>query len=150
MHVGPGPGPGPDVCVVHVREEKVLFASDLMMPVPVVATPFADIEKYKQSLHSLHEFNLETIVQGHGDILLRGEVTRGIEESIQYLNDIEALVERLMMEGATKTELLSNDIEKFGRNRISLGGLVQNFHQANLLFLWEKAKTAQHKMRQVA
>ncbi len=150
VHIMHAPGPGPDVCVVHVREEKVLFASDLIMPVPVIATPFANIEKYKQSLHNLHEFNLETIVQGHGDILLRGEVTPGIEESIQYLNDIEALVDRLMTEGATKAELLSNDIEKFGRNRIPLGGLVQNFHQANLLFLWEKAKAAQRKIRQVA
>ena len=63
--------------------EKVLFASDLMMPVPVIASPLADIELFKQSLHSLHEFNLETIVQGHGDILLRGEVTPSIEESIK-------------------------------------------------------------------
>ena len=109
-------GPGPDVCVVHVREEKVLFASDLMMPVPVIASPLADIEKFKQSLHSLHEFNLETIVQGHGDILLRGEVTPSIEEGIKYLNEIEELVDRLLTEGATRRELLSNDIEKFGRN----------------------------------
>ena len=142
VHIMHSPGPGPDVCVVHVREEKVLFASDLMMPVPVIATPFADIEKFKQSLHSLHEFNLETIVQGHGDILLRGEVTPSIEESIQYLDDIVALVERLAAQGASKRELLSHEIEEFGRNRIPLGGLVQNFHQANLLFLWERAMAA--------
>ena len=105
------PGPGPDVCVVHVREEKVLFASDLIMPVPVIASHFANIAEYKQSLHNLHEFNLEAIVQGHGDLLLRGEVTSSIEESIQYLNDIESRVERLIEEGAGKTELLSNTIE---------------------------------------
>ena len=142
VHIMHAPGPGPDVCVVHVREEKVLFASDLMMPVPVIATPFADIEEFKQSLHSLHEFNLETIVQGHGDILLRGEVTPSIEETIRYLDDIVALVERLVAKGASKRELLSHEVEEFGRNRIPLGGLVQNFHQANLLFLWEKAIAA--------
>ena len=142
VHIMHAPGPGPDVCVVHVREEKVLFASDLMMPVPVIATPFADIEEFKQSLHSLHEFNLETIVQGHGDILLRGEVTPSIEETIKYLDDIVALVERLVAQGASKRELLSHEVEEFGRNRIPLGGLVQNFHQANLLFLWEKAIAA--------
>ena len=150
VHIIHAPGPGPDVCVVHVREEKVLFASDLMMPVPVIASPLADIEKFKQSLHSLHEFNLETIVQGHGDILLRGEVTPSIEESIKYLNDIEVLVDHLLSEGATRRELLSNDIEKFGRNRIPLGGLVQNFHQANLVFLWEKAKAARRNEPQPA
>ena len=78
-----------------------------MMPVPVIASPLADIENFKQSLHSLHEFNLETIVQGHGDILLRGEVTPSIEESIQYLNDVEALVDRLIADGAARRELLS-------------------------------------------
>ena len=150
VHIMHAPGPGPDVCVVHVREEKVLFASDLMMPVPVIASPLADIELFKQSLHSLHEFNLETIVQGHGDILLRGEVTPSIEESIKYLNEIEELVDRLLSEGATKRELVSNDIEKFGRNRIPLGGLVQNFHQANLVFLWEKAKAARKNEPQPA
>ena len=150
VHIMHAPGPGPDVCVVHIREEKVLFASDLMMPVPVIATPFADIGKFKQSLHSLHEFNLETIVQGHGDILLRGEVTPSIEESIKYLDDIESLVDRLVAEGATKRELLSNDIEKFGRTRIPLGGLVQSFHQANLLFLWEKALAKRRQARETA
>ncbi len=145
VHIMHAPGPGPDVCVVHVREEKVLFASDLMMPVPVIATPLADVDKFRQSLHSLHEFNLETIVQGHGDILLRGEVTPGIEDSIQYLDDIESLVDRLYAEGATRQELLSHDVEEFGRSRISLGGLVQKFHQANLLFLWEKATAAEAK-----
>ncbi len=150
VHIMHAPGPGPDVCVVHIREEKVLFASDLMMPVPVIATPFADIEKFKQSLHSLHEFNLETIVQGHGDILLRGEVTPSIEDSIQYLDDIQSLVDRLIAEGASKRELLSNDIEKFGRTRIPLGGLVQSFHQANLLFLWEKALAGHGSARKTA
>lgn len=142
VHMMHAPGPGPDVCVVHVREEKVLFASDLMMPVPYIASPFANIEQFKQSLHNLHEFNLETIVQGHGDILLRGEVTSSIEESIKYLNDIEELVAVLMAKGATIQELLTHDIEEFGRDRIPLGGLIQKFHLANLIFLWEEAKAA--------
>ncbi len=53
---------------MHVREEKVLFASDLMMPVPVISGPFADIDVYKQSLNNLYDYNLESIVQGHGEI----------------------------------------------------------------------------------
>lgn len=145
VHIMHAPGPSPDVCVVHVREEKVLFASDLMMPVPVIASPLASISEFKQSLFSLHEFNLETIVQGHGDILLRGEVTPGIEESIKYLDDIVELVERLVERGASKQELLRYDIEQFDRNRIPLGGLVQSFHQANLLFLWDQAKAERLK-----
>lgn len=150
VHVMHTPGPSPEVSVVHVREEKVLFASDLMMPVPLIATPFSNIEHYKASLHKLHDFNLESIVQGHGDILLRGEVTSSIDESVQYLDDIQALVERLMNEGATKHDLLQHDVEQFGRSRIPLGGLVQNFHQANLLYLWERARARRRKERQAA
>jgi glyoxylase-like metal-dependent hydrolase (beta-lactamase superfamily II) len=141
VHIMHSPGPSPDVCVVHVREEKVLFASDLIMPVPLIATPFSDLDAYRRSLAQLHDLNLEVIVQGHGDILLRGEVTSSIDESIKYLNDIESLVERLMDEGGTKHELIQHDIEEFGRSRIPLGGLVQSFHQANLQYLWDKTRT---------
>ncbi len=150
IHILHAPGPSPEVCVVHVREEKVLFASDLIMPVPVIATPFSNIDHFRHSLHMLHDFNLESIVQGHGDILLRGEVTSSIDESIEYLNHIQELVETLMDEGATKHDLLQHDVEGFGRSRIPLGGLVQNFHQANLLFLWEKARARRRKERQAA
>jgi cyclase len=148
LHAMHTPGPSPEVAVVHVREEKVLFASDLMMPVPLIATPFSNIEHFKASLRKLYDFNLESIVQGHGDILLRGEVTSSIDESITYLDEIQALVERLMAEGATKHDLLQHDVEQFGRSRIPLGGLVQNFHQANLLYLWERARARQRKERQ--
>ena len=148
VHLIHSPGPSPELCAVHVREDKVLFASDLMMPVPLIATPFSDIEDFKRSLLNLHDYNLECIVQGHGDILLRGEVTSSIDVSVQYLNAIQELVERLMATGATKHDLLQHDIEQFDRSRIPLGGLVQQFHANNLLFLWERARAEQRKQRQ--
>ena len=148
VHLIHSPGPSPELCAVHVREDKVLFASDLMMPVPLIATPFSDIEDFKRSLLNLHDYNLECIVQGHGDILLRGEVTSSIDVSVQYLNAIQELVERLMATGATKHDLLQHDIEQFERSRIPLGGLVQQFHANNLLFLWERARAEQRKQRQ--
>ncbi len=140
IHVFNAPGPSPEVSCVHAREEKVLFASDLMMPVPLISGPFSDIDIYKRSLYNLYDYNLESIVQGHGDILLRGEVTSSIHASIQYLDDIQATVDRLMAEGATKHDLLQCDIEQFGRSRIPLGGVVQQFHASNLLYLWERAR----------
>ena len=150
VHVFNTPGPSPEVCAVHVREDKVLFASDLMMPVPLIASPFSDMVAYKRSLANLHDYNLESIVQGHGDILLRGEVTSSINASIKYLNDIEQTVETLMQEGGTKHDLMQYDIEQFGRSRIPLGGVVQQFHAAKLMHLWEKARARQRKERQDA
>lgn len=150
VHVIHSPGPSPEVCVVHVREEKVLFASDLIMPVPYIASPLSEIPLYKRSLANLHEYNLESIVQGHGDILLRGEVTSSIDINIQYLDEIQALVRRLMAEGATKHDLAAYDIEQFGRSRIPLGGLVRQFHSANLLYLWDQERRLQRRHRRTA
>jgi hypothetical protein len=45
---------------------------------------------------------------------------------------------------------LQHDVEQFGRSRIPLGGLVQNFHQANLLYLWERARARQRRERKAA
>lgn len=150
VHLIHSPGPSPELCVVHVREDKVLFASDLMMPVPLIATPFSDIEAFRRSLLNLHDYNLECIVQGHGDILLRGEVTSSIDISVKYLNDIQQLVQQLMGDGATKHDLLTHDIEQFDRSRIPLGGLVQQFHANNLLYLWDQARALQRHQRQIA
>ncbi len=150
VHLFHSPGPSPETTVVHVREDKVLFASDLMMPVPIIASPWADIEAYKRSLLNLHDYNLECIVQGHGEILLRGEVTSSIDANVRYLFDIQNLVETLMAEGATKHELARHDVEQFGRSRIPLSGLVQQFHTQNLQFLWEKARAQQRQQRLAA
>ena len=150
VHIVNTPGPSPEVCVVHVREDKVLFASDLMMPVPLIAGAFSDVDDYMRSLANLYDYNLESIVQGHGDILLRGEVTSSIGASIKYLNDIQGTVDALMEKGGTKHDLLQYDIEQFGRSRIPLGGIVQQFHASNLLHLWEKARVRQRQERMSA
>jgi cyclase len=148
IHIFNTPGPSPEVCCVHVREEKVLFASDLIMAVPLISGPFSDIDAYKQSLANLHEHNLECIVQGHGEVLLRGEITSSIDSSIEYIDDIQKTVDNLLDQGATKHDLLRSDVEDFDRSRIPLGGAVQQFHQSNLLYLWEKARRSRREARQ--
>ena len=53
-----------------------------------------------------------------------------------------------MSEGATKHDLLEYDIEQFDRSRIPLGGLVKQFHAANLMYLWEEERRRQRRQRQ--
>ena len=89
-------------------------------------------------------------IQEFKNILLRGEVSSSIDSSIEYLYDIQKLVDTLIADGATKHDLLEHDIERFGRSRIPLGGLVQQFHSNNLLHLWEKARAEQRRQRQAA
>ncbi|MEZ4556941.1 MAG: hypothetical protein R2854_10940 [Caldilineaceae bacterium] len=76
-------------------------------------------------------------------------MTSSIDVSIGYLDSIQALVARLLDEGATKHDLLQHDIEQFDRSRIPLGGMVQQFHAANLLYLWEQARGAAANGRQL-
>ncbi|MEZ4635033.1 MAG: MBL fold metallo-hydrolase [Caldilineaceae bacterium] len=130
-------GPSPDVVVVMPRREGPLCqrfddaGAAHRQPVeqPGTLQKFtAQTPRFQSGIHRARP-------RGHP---AAREVTSSIDESISYLDDIQALVDRLMAEGATKHDLLQNDVEQFGRSRIPLGGLVQNFHQANLLYLWER------------
>ena len=63
------PGHTFDSTVAYVREDKVLLAADTVMPVPYFV--WGDRDDFKESLRFLKEYNLESIVQGHGEVLLQ-------------------------------------------------------------------------------
>jgi cyclase len=58
------PGHTHDSTVAYVREDKVLLAADTVMPVPYFV--WGDRNDFRESLKMLKEYNLESIVQGHG------------------------------------------------------------------------------------
>jgi cyclase len=130
------PGHSPDTTVVYVKEDKVLLASDTVMPLPYFV--WGDREDFIGSLQKVLEFNLESIVQGHGEVLLRGEIREAIQSSIRYLNAIYKRVAKVVEAGEGIGALRRIDIESCGKSRIPLNGLVQDLHQANLYSLYEK------------
>lgn len=138
IHIVHSPGPTPDTCVVYIPEEKVLFASDLMMHIPVLYNRLGNIEAYGDSLRRLHDFNLEVIVQGHGDILLRGEVTSSIERTLNYLRDVENLIRETMANGGSLDRVLERDVADFGISTIPMGDMVKAIHRQNLRHLWRQ------------
>jgi len=130
------PGHTPDSTVVYVREDKVLLAADTVMPLPYFV--WGNREDFIASLKIVPEFNLESIVQGHGEVLLRGEIREAIHSSIHYLNVIHQRVKQVI-EADEGVEALSRiDIESCGKSRIPLNGLVQDLHQANLYALYHQ------------
>lgn len=130
------PGHTPDSTVVYVREDKVLLAADTVMPLPYFV--WGNREDFIASLERVPEFNLESIVQGHGEVLLRGEIRESIHSSIHYLNVIHQRVKQVI-EADEGVEALSRiDIESCGKSRIPLNGLVQDLHQANLYALYHQ------------
>jgi cyclase len=130
------PGHTLDSTVAYVREDKVLLAADTVMPVPYFV--WGDRHVFKESLRSLKQYNLESIVQGHGEVLLRGEIPVAIDSSIRYLNILEEKVTQIVEKGLGRRALERITIESCGKSRIPLNGLVQDLHRANVYALYDE------------
>jgi glyoxylase-like metal-dependent hydrolase (beta-lactamase superfamily II) len=131
MHV---PGHTPDGVMVHIREDKALIASDLITPVPLIVQ--GDLDTMIESLKEVHKLNLENVVQGHGGVLLRGEIEETVDNNIAYLRCIEKQVQAHVDKGLPRSELKRITIESCGKSRIPLGGLVLRLHETNLEYLY--------------
>jgi hypothetical protein len=105
------------------------------MPVPYVVG--GDLDDMIQSLQTIKQKSLENLVQGHGEVLLRGEIEETLSNNIQYLKNLDRQVREHIARGVPRTGILDITIENCGLSRIPLGGLVQKLHQANLLTLYD-------------
>lgn len=130
------PGHTNDLTMVYVEDEKVLFASDNVMAVPSVVD--GDMQALRGSLRRILDFPVESMVQGHGEVILRGEVPDAVERSLAYLDGIEARVAAALENGDPPEIVQDTSIEEFGLSRIPLNGLVQQIHEANMLALYER------------
>ena len=124
-----------DSIAAYVKEDKVLFAGDAVMPVPY--SVWGDRGEMIESLRAIGELPLENVVQGHGEVLLRGEVAETLETSISYLETIYERVRKVVAAGRPPEVLSKIDIESCGKSRIPLNGLVQQLHEANLRSLYD-------------
>ena len=128
------PGHTSDSIAVLVEGAKVLFAGDTIMPVPYIR--WGDWRQYQESLLRLRSLKANTVVQGHGEILLRGEMLESIDTSVAYLDRISGAVEELVAKGAGHEELARIGIEACGKSRVPLHGLVVQLHEDNLEHLY--------------
>jgi cyclase len=128
------PGHTPDSIGVYIEEDKILFAGDAVMPVPYSVG--GDRAAMIDSLRAIGQLSLENIVQGHGEVILRGEVEEALKTSILYLESIYEKVKEAVEAGAPPESVAEIDIEQCGKSRIPLNGLVQQLHEANLLYLY--------------
>lgn len=135
LHV---PGHTQDSVMVYVEDSRVLFAGDTMMPVPSIVD--GDLDAFRASLRKVATLPIENAVQGHGEVILRGEVQDVVRASLTYLNAIETLVTKAIKGGKSREALQRVSIESCGLSRIPLNGLVQQIHVANLLALYDRMK----------
>jgi cyclase len=130
------PGHSPDGIGVYIVEDEVLFAGDVWMPIPHIVD--GDPEVMRESLRKIQTMTLENVVQGHGEVILRGEVISSIKDRISYLDKIEKIIQDAALDEFPGEFLLENDIEKCGKSRILLGGAAEEIHQQNLQHLYHK------------
>jgi glyoxylase-like metal-dependent hydrolase (beta-lactamase superfamily II) len=130
------PGHTQDSVMVYVEDDRVLFAADMVMPVPSIVD--GDMDAFRASLRKVLELPIENMVQGHGEVILRGEVRKVVQISLDYLDTIEAKVARAIKSGKGRQALRRDNIESCGLSRIPLNGMVQQIHVANLLALYDR------------
>ncbi|OQX64247.1 MAG: hypothetical protein DRI32_00930 [Chloroflexi bacterium] len=142
LQIMPASGHSEDGIAILVVEDRVLFAGDVLMPIPYL--PDGNIEEMRAFYEEIRGMTLENIVQGHGEIILRGEVAPTIEDNLTYLNVIEKIAKTALRRKAPMEYLAKQDVEKCGKSRIILGGLAGALHEQNLHHMYklalEKAK----------
>jgi len=128
--LSPAFGHSNDGISVLVEEDRILFAGDSFMPVPHVVD--GDVDDNIASIKQVAKLGLENIVQGHGDIILRGEIDAAIKENVSYLTAIKKSVKSISRRKNAEELLEDITIEECGKSRVYLGGLAEALHQSNL------------------
>ncbi len=134
------PGHSSDSLSVLLREDKILFAGDMMMPLPHIVD--GDIDDEIRSLNLISPLNLENVVQGHGEIVLRGEIDDAVRANLRYLDSLRKKIEALVKKKRPREEARAIEIESCGKNRIALNGAVVQLHAGNCLALYDRLSAA--------
>jgi cyclase len=128
------PGHSKDSISVLVEEDRVLFAGDAFMPIPYVVD--GNEEELLASMKRIGKMGLENIIQGHGDIILRGEIEEATRENIAYLTAVRKAVKAAAKKREPMEALAEIDIESCGKSRVSLTGLGVELHKRNVMYMY--------------
>jgi glyoxylase-like metal-dependent hydrolase (beta-lactamase superfamily II) len=136
LSLWPMPGHSADNLSVLVEEDRVLFAGDVFMPLPYIVD--GNIDDMVASLKKIGKMGLENVVQGHGDIVLRGEIDGALKENLAYLSAIRKAVRRAARRKYPLDILEEITVEDCGKSRVLIGGLAEELHSRNLRSLYEQ------------
>ena len=124
------PGHSGDGISVLVEEDRILFAGDAFMPIPYIVD--GDADDIMTSIKHIGRMGLENIVQGHGDVILRGEIEAAVKENLNYLTTIKRSVKSASKRKNAEELIEQISIESCGKSRVYLGGLAEQLHRRNL------------------
>ena len=97
-----------------------------------------DLEELGNTIKKIGKLGLENIIQGHGDIVLRGEIDDAVKDNLAYLAAIRKQVRAAMKKRNPLDALTMIDIESCGKSRVFLGGLAEELHRRNLRYLYKQ------------
>ena len=127
---------------ILVEEDRVLFAGDCFMPLPFIVD--GDMDELANSIKRIGKMGLENIVQGHGDIILRGEIEDACKDNLNYLSAIRKAAKTAVKRRNPLEYLAEVDIESCGKSRVLLGGLAADLHKRNLRYLYQQYAEEDH------
>lgn len=130
------PGHSKDGIGVLVEEDRVLFAGDAFMSLPFIVD--GDYEEQISSLKLILRMGLENVVQGHGDIVLRGEIEGEIKDNLNYLSLLRKAVRKAGKRKYPWDILAEADVETCGKSRVLISGLAPDLHMRNLRALYRQ------------
>lgn len=132
----PLPGHSPDGLGVLILEDRVLFSGDAMLPIPYIVD--GDPEVLSASMKRIPRLNLESLVQGHGDVILRGEVQNSVRGNLNYLAALAKEARKASRRRDPEGYLDTVDVEQCGKSRILLNGLAEELHRRNLAAIYQR------------
>ncbi len=130
------PGHTADCLSVLLHEERLLFAGDTVMGLPSIVN--GDPEQLKQSLEKISSLSLDSIIQGHGEIILKGEIKDSLRRQIGYIDSLHNKIQKLIESGGSRDDARAITIEQCGLSRVLLGGIAVQLHTANALATYDR------------
>jgi glyoxylase-like metal-dependent hydrolase (beta-lactamase superfamily II) len=132
----PFPGHSPDNIGVILEEDRIMFAGDIFMPIPYIVD--GNVDEMILSLKTIGKIGFENVIQGHGDIVLRGEVEGSVRDNLAYLSAIRRAVRKAGRRKYPWDLLEEIGVEECGKSRVLMGGLAEELHSRNLYAMYEQ------------
>jgi len=134
----PMPGHTEDNIGVYIEEDEVLIAGDAVMAIPIIAR--GDYDRQIETLEFIKEFGPDTLVQGHGEVILRGEIEVVMDRYISYLECVREKAETALNENWRRRRINEIALEDCGLERVPLGIASHQLHIANILSIYNQLK----------
>ncbi len=140
------PGHSPDSITCRV-DDHTLFAADTLMPIPYFVD--GNLQQLTASLRALADDDYEHLVQGHGEVILRGEAPAKIASDLDYLQRLTDGVRNGLQRGDKDIEERLS-LSDCGKSIDDFHGIIEQLHRQNIQTLVNEllAETTARHIRQ--